>query len=92
MSRVSGRGIGNTICDVCGFQFKTNELRKRWDGFLVCDDDFETRHPQELIRVHGKDPTPLPNARRPIEIIIGPPNFAIANVAVASMAVAGKDG
>lgn len=63
MSYVSGKGIGNTHCDVCGFQFKTNELRKRWDGNLVCEDDWETRHPQEFIKVRGNDPRGLPNSR-----------------------------
>jgi len=38
------------ICDVCGFEFFNDELQKRWDGYMVCRADFETRHPQEFIR------------------------------------------
>lgn len=34
----------NTLCDVCGFKFKASELRKRWDGFMVCDADWEPRN------------------------------------------------
>jgi hypothetical protein len=44
-------GNWNAICDVCGFKFKASELKRRWDGFMVCDKDFEQRHPQDLIRL-----------------------------------------
>jgi len=43
-------GQYNALCDVCGFKFKSVELRQRWDGLMVCEKDWETRHPQELIR------------------------------------------
>ncbi len=43
-------GKYNTICDVCGFKFKDTDLRKRWDGLMVCERDWEQRHPQELLR------------------------------------------
>lgn len=36
------------ICDECGFQYRRSELRKRWDGLLVCRKDWEPQHPQEL--------------------------------------------
>jgi hypothetical protein len=45
------RGSHNGICDVCGHKFKFTELMKRWDGLIVCKDDFETDHPQKYIRV-----------------------------------------
>jgi hypothetical protein len=43
-------GDWNAICDVCGFKFKASQLVERWDGLMVCSKDWETRHPQELIR------------------------------------------
>ena len=43
-------GQWNALCDVCGMKFKSTELRARWDGLMVCEQDWETRHPQELIR------------------------------------------
>lgn len=43
-------GLYNTICDVCGFKYKSSELKQRWDGLMVCPEDWEQRHPQELIR------------------------------------------
>ena len=43
------------ICDVCSKQTRASAIRKRWDGLLVCPDDFEHRHPQELIRHRVED-------------------------------------
>jgi hypothetical protein len=34
----------NVICDVCGFKFKNHQLSERWDGRMVCKEDYETRH------------------------------------------------
>lgn len=38
----------NAICDVCGFKFKNYQLKKRWDGYMVCKDDYEMRHPMDF--------------------------------------------
>jgi len=43
-------GDFNAICDVCGFKFKASELQRRWDGYIVCEADYEQRHPQDLLR------------------------------------------
>ena len=50
-NRVTGLGGYNAICDVCGFKFKASELRRRWDGAMVDQACFESRHPQDFIRV-----------------------------------------
>lgn len=44
-------GSWNTICDICGRKFKNTDVRKRWDGFLVCSSDWESRHVADFIRV-----------------------------------------
>lgn len=44
-------GSWNVVCDVCGFHFKAEQLKKRWDGLMVCDKDFEFRNPQDFIRI-----------------------------------------
>jgi hypothetical protein len=46
----------NAICDVCGFEFKSNALKKRWDGLMACDADYELRNPQDLIRIPKENP------------------------------------
>lgn len=50
MSTYASVGDWNAICDVCGFKFKASQMRKRWDGLMVCRADYEVRHPQELRR------------------------------------------
>ena len=41
------------ICDRCGFTLWASEMKKTWDGLLVCPEDWEPRHPQDFVR--GKD-------------------------------------
>lgn len=55
-------GQWNALCDVCGFKFKSSELKKRWDGLMVCHDDFEQDHPQKFLRVQ-EDRQSVPWAR-----------------------------
>jgi hypothetical protein len=43
-------GDWNAICETCGFQYKASELKKTWDGKMVCSKDWEPRHPQEFVR------------------------------------------
>lgn len=38
------------LCDVCGFKKRRSEVLKRWDGAMVCREDFEERHPLDLIQ------------------------------------------
>ena len=38
-------------CQVCSKQINASESKKRWDGLIVCPEDFECRHPQDLIKV-----------------------------------------
>lgn len=61
-------GDFNTICDVCGWKFKGSQLRKRWDGAMVCSKDYEPQHPQDKIKIRGernnvKDARPEPEYR-----------------------------
>lgn len=44
-------GQWNVHCDVCGFKFKSSEIKKRWDGLMVCHKDYELDHPQKFLRV-----------------------------------------
>ena len=44
-------GSWNALCDVCGQKFKAEELRRRWDGYMCCREDWEERQPQDLIRL-----------------------------------------
>jgi hypothetical protein len=56
-------GSWNVICDVCGVRFKSHEVKKRWDGLIVCKDDWETDHPQKFIKTRA-DPKQVPFIRQ----------------------------
>lgn len=63
-------GSWNAICDVCGFKFKADQMKKRWDGLMTCEADFEHDHPQKYLRVK-EDQTSVPWVRsRPADIFI----------------------
>lgn len=66
------RGDFWRICDVCGFKCRASETSKRWDGLMVCREDFETRHPQDFVR--GRlDRQNVPDARpEPADVFIDP--------------------
>lgn len=60
------------ICETCGFQVRSSAARKRWDGLLVCDADWEPRHPQDFVRGradHQNVPEPAPE---PVQNFLGP--------------------
>lgn len=37
------------LCDCCGFKIRRSEARERWDGAMVCQADYEERHPLDLV-------------------------------------------
>jgi hypothetical protein len=60
------------ICDRCGFQIRHSAALQTWDGLLVCEQDFESRHPLELTqqrrRVEG-----VKNSRpEPADVFLAP--------------------
>jgi len=46
-------GEWDAICDVCGRKYKNTDLRKRWDGLIVCSQDYEERQPQDFVRARA---------------------------------------
>lgn len=53
-------GVWNCVCQVCGLKFKSDQIRKRWDGLLVCDQDFENRHPSDFYKAPSGEGRKLP--------------------------------
>lgn len=71
------------ICDVCGFQYRASQTRKRWDNLMVCLADFEERHPQDFVRGR-KDNQNVPEPRpEPIDTLVGPLTTTTTAAAVA---------
>ena len=57
------RGNWLTICDDCGKKYKASELRKRWDGLMVCTKTcYEERPMQDFVRA-GVDHMATPWSR-----------------------------
>ena len=89
------------ICDVCGIKIKASKSRHRWDGFVVCDKDFEHRHSQDFIKVR-QDKITVPFMRpRPedtftdvtyLDTLTCTPmsRFGVAGIGISGCATAGK--
>lgn len=58
-------GEWNVTCDVCSKKIKAHEAKQRWDGFIVCEKDYETRQPQDFVRAR-QDKISVP-FQRPIQ-------------------------
>jgi hypothetical protein len=43
-------GSWKVVCDVCGGEYKSDQLTKRWDGLMTCSKDWEPRQPQDFVR------------------------------------------
>ncbi len=85
-------GDFNVICDSCGFKFKGSELRKRWDGAMVCKQDWEPRPLQEFIKGIKEDQaTPFSRPEVPIQYTTGYKQ-ALAGATSITSASLGNDG
>jgi hypothetical protein len=62
MSHGRWPGTWRVICDICGMEYPSDEVHKRWDGFIVCPSDWESKHPQLSIRI-PKEHIGVPFAR-----------------------------
>lgn len=55
-------GQNNITCDVCSKKIKAGDAKMRWDGFIVCPDDYEIRQPQDFVRAR-QDKISVPFSR-----------------------------
>ncbi len=79
-------GSWNVVCSMCGFQFKSSEVTKHWQGMYRCAVCWEPRHPQDFTRnITTERPPPWtqPPGESPISYTCTPngtsavPGFAI---------------
>ena len=64
-------GEWNVLCQVCGFRFPASKINKRWDGLLVCKSCWESRHPQDLLRIPAEDTSVPFSSPEPDPVFIG---------------------
>ena len=71
-------GSWNLICDSCSIKYKATTAKQRWDGFIVCPNCYEQRHPQDFVKTR-QDKISVPFSRPiPQEIfVVVPYNFYI---------------
>lgn len=55
------------VCDVCGFDYRVDKIKERWDGLMVCPKDYELRHPQDFVRSTEEDSSAKGPVRTPPE-------------------------
>ncbi len=86
------RGTWNATCFQCGSYFKALDLVKHWQGYWVCRECWEPRHPQDFAKALSEDSTPPWIQPPPPDTFILTCSFnsmsAIAGFAVADCAVA----
>jgi hypothetical protein len=51
------------LCDVCGFTYREDAMKERWDGAVVCKADWEPRHEQDLVHGIPDDQSPVGHIR-----------------------------
>lgn len=56
-------GRWSAICDRCGFRFHSDRIKTEWTGLKVCGSCWETRNPQDFLRLHPEKI--VPNWTRP---------------------------
>lgn len=86
------KGEWEALCDSCGRKFKSSKLKQRWDGLMVCAQDWEIRQPQDFVR-GVPDPQLVPWVRDEPTDVYGPvcfTNSAISGLAQAGCAISGN--
>lgn len=58
-------GDWNAVCYECGFKKKASQMLRHWQGYYVCDQCFEPRHPQDFVRGVPDTQTPPWTQPRP---------------------------
>jgi len=89
-------GEWNVTCDVCSKKIKAHEARHRWDGFIVCADDYEHRHEQDFVKAKTDKITvpfqrPIPTLTYTTIVCTALTNQGVADFGVADCAQADLD-
>ena len=53
------KGDWVALCDSCGRKFKASHLKRRWDGLMVCHEDWEPRQTQDYVRGRAEKQIPV---------------------------------
>jgi len=89
-------GEWNITCDICSKKIKAREARQRWDGFIVCPDDFEHRHSQDFVKAQTDKISvpfqrPIPLNTFVILVCTALTNQGLADIGTADCAMVDRD-
>lgn len=51
------------ICDLCGKKIRKSETRINWKNQVVCENDYERKHPQLDLEIPNEENIAVENAR-----------------------------
>jgi hypothetical protein len=61
-------GDWNVVCFECGCKRKASGMKKHWQGYYVCPEHWEPRHPQDFVRATQDIQTPPWTQPKPAEV------------------------
>ena len=73
------KGLYNCACEQCGFEYKSDVMRERYDGLFVCEACWEPRHPLEFAIVIQDNQSVPRSAPEPEPIFIQVNYYTIPN-------------
>lgn len=85
------------LCGVCSKRIRSDTAKKRWDGLIVCPEDWEPRHSLDMVRVRKPRTIHAEVPRQPdptfTEVVCPyPRQYAMADIGAADCALAGSVG
>ena len=63
-------GDYNATCHECGHKFKASTLKRHWQGYYVCPEHWEPRHPQDFVKAVADVQTPPWSQPEPADVFI----------------------
>jgi hypothetical protein len=75
------------LCQICGFKYKNEEMKLRWDGVWCCPEDWELRQPQDFVRGTADDMAVPYTAPEPGPSFSGPQPVPTGNCVVGTPAI-----
>jgi len=82
-------GDYNVVCFECGRKRKASYMKKHWQGYWVCPEHWEPRHPQDFVRGIPDNQTPPWTQPEPADSFVTADCTLLTRSAVPGYAVPG---
>jgi len=87
-------GDWNSTCYECGRKMKASQMKRHWQGYYVCPEHWEPRHPQDFVRaVPDNQPVPWSQPENETFVLFCTPlgSTAIPGYATPGCSIPGTD-